>query len=201
VSDLRETIRTNLAAFERIALDIGERRHAAVAIVVTPHEDAHAYLLTRRAAGLRRNPGMYALPGGGLDPGEDAVEAAIRETREELGVVLDRDDLLGLLDDFTTISGQVVTPVVLWADGPLTLQPDPVEVQEAWFAPLADLHHPEAPRREPHPDGGEPIARMHMRGQWINPPTAAWLYQFRDVALLGLATRVHMIGQPPWTAR
>ena len=89
---------------------------------------------------------------------------------------------------------------VLWSPDPLTLNPDPTEVQEAWLNPVTELDHPESPRREDHPDGGEPIARMFARGQWINPPTAAFLYQFREVALHGRATRVSMIGQPTWTA-
>ena len=197
---LRDTMLANLAAFPRQALVAENLRRAAVAIVVTPHEGAPAYLLTRRGAGLRRNAGNYALPGGGFEPGEDAVDAAIRETAEELGVHLTRTDVMGLLDDFATLGGHVVTPVVLWTRRALTLIPDPIEVQDAWFAPLADLHHPEAPREEAHPDGGEPILRMYMQGQWINPPTAAWLYQFREVALLGRHTRVHSVGQPTWTA-
>ena len=194
---LRETILANLAAFPRRALDATDLRRAAVAIVVALHQGQPAYLLTRRAAGMRRNAGNYALPGGGFEPGEDAIDAAIRETAEEVGVQLARTDALGLLDDFATLGGHVVTPVVLWTADPLTLTPDPTEVQDAWFAPIEDLHHPEAPRSEPHPDGGEPILRMPMQGQWINPPTAAWLYQFREVALAGRHTRVHAVGQPP----
>ena len=81
------------------------------------------------------------------------------------------------------------------------LKPDPTEVADAWLAPVADLDHPDAPMLEPHPDGAEPILRMYMQGRWINPPTAAWLYQFREVALYGREARVHGVGQPPWTAR
>jgi 8-oxo-dGTP pyrophosphatase MutT (NUDIX family) len=199
---LRDRIAANLAAFDRLTFEGPDLRRAAVAILVSPDKDgAPAYVLTRRARTLRRNSGNYALPGGGLDPGEDAVDAAIRETAEELGVALTREAALGLLDDFITLGGHLVTPVVLWSDEPLTLKPDPTEVALAWLVPLADLDHPEAPQREAHPDGGEPILRMFMRGRWINPPTAAWLYQFREVALHGRATRVHAVGQPTWTAR
>jgi 8-oxo-dGTP pyrophosphatase MutT (NUDIX family) len=199
--DVRESITANLATFARLAVDRADLRRAAVAILLSPREGALTYVLTRRAAGLRRGAGNYALPGGGLEPGEDVVAAAIRETAEELGVVVGRDDALGLLDDFVTLTGHVVTPVVLWSEAPLTLQPDPTEVAEAWLAPIADLDHPDAPMLEPHPDGGEPILRMYMQGRWINPPTAAWLYQFREVALHGREARVHAVGQPPWTAR
>jgi 8-oxo-dGTP pyrophosphatase MutT (NUDIX family) len=199
MQELRARIAANLAAFDRRAIDEAGHRRAAVAILISPHEEAFSYVLTRRAAGLRRSAGNYALPGGALDPGEDAIAGAIRETDEELGVAMARSDALGLLDDFITLGGHVVTPVVLWSDAPLTLRPDPSEVQSAWFAPLSDLDHPDAPVREPHPDGGEPILRMYMKGRWINPPTAAWLYQFREVGLYGREARVLTVGQPAWT--
>ncbi len=198
---LIDRMAANLAAFPRIALDRPGARRAAVAIVIAPHEGEPAYALTRRALTMRRGAGNYALPGGEAEPGEDAVQTAIRETAEELGVVVPRAAALGLLDDFITLSGFVVTPVALWSPRPLRLAPDPAEVGEAWMNPLSELDHPEAPRREPHPDGGEPILRMAARGAWINPPTAAWLYQFREVALHGRHTRVAGVGQPGWTAR
>lgn len=197
---LKGRIAANLAAFPRIAIDIEDRRVAAVAIVLTPVDDVMTYMLTRRALTMRRGAGNYALPGGHLEPGEDAVAAAIRETFEELGVILQRDWALGLLDDFVTLTGHVVTPVVFWSDAPAALVPDPTEVGEAWQNPITELDHPDSPMNEPHPDGGEPIKRMYARGQWINPPTAAWLYQFREVALHGRWTRVATIGQPTWTA-
>ncbi|HZZ35554.1 MAG TPA: CoA pyrophosphatase [Caulobacteraceae bacterium] len=199
MQELRARIAANLAAFDRRAIDEAGHRRAAVAILISPFEEALAYVLTRRAPTLRSSTGNYALPGGALEPGEDAIDGAIRETAEEIGVTMARADALGLLDDFITLGGHVVTPVVLWSDASLVLSPDPNEVQSAWFAPLADLDHPEAPMREPHPDGGEPILRMHMKGRWINPPTAAWLYQFREVGLYGREARVLTVGQPAWT--
>lgn len=197
---LRARIEANLAAFDRIALNLGGRRRAAVAIVLSPTEEGPAWLLTRRALHMRRGAGNYALPGGNLEPGEDAIDAALRETEEELGVRLKHEAALGLLDDFVTLGGHVVTPVVAWSPDPLTITPNPEEVHDAWFVPVADLDHPRAPRREAHPDGGPSILRMYARGSWINPPTAAWLYQFREVCLHGRLVRTDEIGQPNWTA-
>jgi len=197
----RDQIAANLAAFPRRALAGDDLRRAAVAILLSPRDGALSYVLTRRALTLRRNAGNYALPGGNLEPGEDAIAGALRETAEELGVWLGRDAVLGLLDDFVTLGGHVVTPLVLWSADPLTLDPDPTEVGRAWFEPLAHLDHPEAPMREAAPGGGEPILRMYADDAWINPPTAAWLYQFREVALHGRHARVATVGQPDWTAR
>lgn len=200
MDDLRRRIEGHLAGFDRIALDVGDRRRAAVAVVVAPTADGPAFLLTRRALHMRRGAGNYALPGGNVDPDEDPIDAALRETQEELGVTLTRAAVLGLLDDFVTLGGHVVTPVVMLSDQPVTLTPNPEEVHDAWLVPLTDLDHPRAPRREAHPDGGPSVLRMFARGSWINPPTAAWLYQFREVCLHGRPCRTDAIGQPNWTA-
>lgn len=197
----RDTIAANLAAFPRRALDPTGRRRAAVAIVLSAQDGELTYLLTRRALTMRRGAGNYALPGGNLEPGEDAVTAAIRETSEELGVAITPREALGMLDDFLTLGGHIVTPVVFWSAETLSLNPDPIEVDRAWFEPVERLNHPDSPMSEDHPDGGEPILRMFADDNWINPPTAAWLYQFREVALHGRLIRVSMIGQPEWTAR
>ena len=198
---LRDTIRANLALFPRRVLATAGLRRAAVAILLSAREGELTYVLTRRALTMRRGAGNYALPGGNYEPGEDAVSAALRETAEELGVLLGADAALGLLDDFLTLGGHVVTPVVLWSPDPVTLRPDPLEVDRAWFEPVARLNHPGSPMSEDHPEGGEPILRMFADDNWINPPTAAWLYQFREVALHGRHTRVSTVGQPEWTAR
>ncbi|MGE3142816.1 MAG: CoA pyrophosphatase [Hyphomonadaceae bacterium] len=198
---LKARLAANLAAFHRIALDGEGKRRAAVAIIVAPSPEGPGFLLTRRALTMRRNAGNYALPGGNIELGEDAVGAALRETVEELGVTLPREAMLGMLDDFQTLGGHVVTPIVFFSAQELTLRPNPEEVHAAWLTPLTDLDHPEAPRRVPHPDGGEPILQMNIRGNWINAPTAAWIYQFREVAIYGRATRIAAVGQPSWTAR
>ena len=199
--DLRERMTANLAAFPRRALPLEDLRPAAVAIVISPHRRKLTFLLTRRALTLRRNAGNFALPGGNYEAGEDAVDAARRETAEELGVSLGREAALGLLDDFHTLGGHRVTPVVFWSDAPLRLTPDPIEVHAAWRIALSDLDHPHSPRRLPREGGGDPILQMYAAGKWINAPTAAWLYQFREVALHGRATRLDGVGQPQWTAR
>ena len=198
---LKDRILANLAAFERIAMDPGTHRRAAVAILLSPHGGKPTFILTRRALTMRRGAGNYALPGGNCDGDEHVIDAAIREVREELGVTVARNAALGLLDDFITLGGHVVTPVILLTETPFMLTPDPAEVHAAWFIPLTDLDHPHAPRHVPNPDGGAPILRMFANEDWINPPTAAWLYQFREVALHGRPARVHAVGQPAWTAR
>lgn len=196
---LKARIVRHFQGFARLEIDPEGRRRAAVAIVISPTDEGPAYLLTRRAMHMRRGAGNYALPGGGIEPGEDPIDAARRETEEEVGVRLPRSAALGLLDDFVTLGGHVVTPVVFWTTRRLMLIPDPREVEQAWFVPLADLDHPLAPKRLNNPDGGPPLLRMFARGGWVNAPTAAWLWQFREVCLHGRECRTDEVGQPGWT--
>jgi 8-oxo-dGTP pyrophosphatase MutT (NUDIX family) len=199
---LRASIAANLARFDRIEANPPVARRAAVAITLAPLGAGTGYIFTQRSYALRRGAGQYALPGGNLEPGETALAAALRELHEELGIALPASAALGMLDDFTTRGGHVVTPIVLWAETLPVLTPCPTEVHAAWLLPLEELDRPDAPRWRPGEPGGAPILKMPaVGGKWVNPPTAALLYQFREVALHGRATRVAAVGQPEWTAR
>src|SRR5262249_42675871 len=88
--EFRRRVKAQLAAFPRQAIPLGDRRPAAVAVVLLPDaEGGAAFLLTRRAPGLRAHAGQWALPGGRMDPGESAERAALRELTEEVGLTLD----------------------------------------------------------------------------------------------------------------
>jgi 8-oxo-dGTP pyrophosphatase MutT (NUDIX family) len=194
-----------VAGFERHAIIDPALRHAAVAIIVAASEDAAeaAVLLTRRPKHLNRHAGQYALPGGRMDPGETAEAAALRETAEELGLHLEQSSILGSLDDYATRSGFCITPVVIWGGPALDLAPDPNEVALVFRVPLRELDAPEVPDFESPFDGTEPIFGMPLAtlGHSLHAPTAAVLFQFREVALRGLATRVAHLAQPrfAWT--
>ena len=112
-----------------------EVRPAAVLIAVTDRPEP-GVLLTHRPETMRAHPGQVAFPGGKLDPGEDAVAAAFREAREELGIEAGDVRVIGASDRFVTGSGFDVTPVLALIPPDLPIRPDPREVS-GWFeAPL-----------------------------------------------------------------
>lgn len=214
--DLRTLICGNLDAFEPRVAEVDDAHHAAVAITVTDagfgadlpglprHERWHSsasLILTRRSAQLRKHAGQWAFPGGRLDPGETPVETALREMREEVAVDLGPDVVLGRLDDFVTRSGFVMTPIVVWGGPALQTRPNPAEVASVHRIPLTEFLREDAPRLEPVSDSEHPILRMPVGRDHIAAPTAALIYQFREVCLLGRKTRVAHFEQPRFAWR
>jgi 8-oxo-dGTP pyrophosphatase MutT (NUDIX family) len=197
--------RTHLRAFERRAIAPDGRRLAAVALVLVADDEGRAcFLLTRRAAGLRAHARQWALPGGRIDEGESAERAALRELGEELGLVRDEASVLGVLDDYGTRSGFIITPVVVWAGAavePIALTPNPDEVAAVFRVPLSDLDHPDVPRLISIPESDRPVIQLPILSTLIHAPTAAVIFQMREVVLHGRSTRVDHFEQPVWAWR
>ncbi len=144
-----------------------------------------AFVLCRRSAGLNRHASQWALPGGRLDAGETVVDATLRETDEEIGVRLGPDAVLGLLDDYPTRSGYVITPVVVWGGADVEIVPHPGEVLAAYRIGLHQLTRPDSPRFVTIPESERPVVQVPLGGDLIHAPTGALLVQFRWVALDG----------------
>jgi 8-oxo-dGTP pyrophosphatase MutT (NUDIX family) len=144
-----------------------------------------SFVLCRRSAGLNRHAAQWALPGGRLDDGESPVEAALRETDEEVGVRLGDDAVLGVLDDYATRSGYVITPVVVWGGAAVELVPNPAEVLAAYRIGLHELTRVDSPRFVDIPESDRPVVQVPLGGDLIHAPTGALLVQFRWVGLDG----------------
>jgi 8-oxo-dGTP pyrophosphatase MutT (NUDIX family) len=199
---LLERARAHLGAFERVALPDDGRRRAAVAEVLVADDDGRAcFLITRRAATLRNHTGQWALPGGRIDTGETAEDAALRELREEVGLTLQPAAVLGLLDDYGTRSGYLITPVVVWGGTARTLVPNPAEVAKVFRVPLDDLEGRDVPRLVSIPESDRPVIQLPLLGTLIHAPTAAVVYQMREVVVHGRPTRVNHFDQPVWAWR
>lgn len=214
--ELKALIRARLASFEVLRADPGARRRAAVAVPVVEEgtgaqykgiappsgwSRAAALLLTRRPLTLRDHAGQWALPGGRIDEGETAEEAALRELREEVGLDLAADDVLGHLDDYATRSGFVITPIVVWAGRADAIKPNPEEVSSIHRIPVQEFMREDAPLLDPGDDLARPVMRMPVGDGWIAAPTAAILYQFRELCIAGRATRVAHFDQPRFAWR
>jgi 8-oxo-dGTP pyrophosphatase MutT (NUDIX family) len=195
----RRNIAARCAAFTRMSpAEAGPGlKRAAVALALTAIEGGKetALLLTRRAAGLRAHRAQWALPGGRCDAGETQPEAARRELREELGLDLAAGAVLGLLDDYPTRSGYLITPVVMWVDGCQPISPSPAEVESVHTIPLALIERADAFDFTVIPESTRRVIRFHFDQRLIHAPTAAMIYQFREV-LAGRETRVADLEQP-----
>lgn len=213
---LRQQLADRLAAWPRHAPDETGLKRAAVALAVTDegpgsglwglHKTGHwstqaALILTKRAAHLRRHAGQWALPGGRIDDDETPEETALRELAEEVGLQLMPADVLGRLDTFITRSGFAMTPVVVWAGEARNLVPDPAEVASIHRIPVTEFLRSDSPILEPLEGSEHPVLKMPLGDNWIAAPTAALIYQFREVCILGRDTRVAHFEQPKfaWT--
>jgi 8-oxo-dGTP pyrophosphatase MutT (NUDIX family) len=116
---------------------------AAVLVGLVQRDDGLSVLLTRRTEHLREHAGQVSFPGGRVEAADaDAIDAALRETEEEIGLPRSHIEVIGQLPVYTTITNFVVTPVVALIEPPFTLALDPFEVAEAFEVPLPFLMTP-----------------------------------------------------------
>ena len=155
MSALGERLRSSLAAPATVPPlegDLPELRakassEAAVLVAVTDRSEP-GVLLTVRREDMRTHAGQIAFPGGRVDPGEDAVQAALREAHEEILLRPTEVEVVGSVEPYRTVTGYVVTPIIGFIPPDLPLTPHEREVAELFEAPLAYLLAPQNQRRE-----------------------------------------------------
>ncbi len=195
--ELQTAIARRVDSFPSQTKSANGLKHAAVACVVVADDDGQgAIVLTRRSAKLRAHKGQWALPGGRIDAGETPLEAALREVHEEIGLLLPTANVLGQLDDYQTRSGFLITPVVVWAGLGADMQANPDEVESIHRISFAELNRPDSPIFLDIPESDRPVIRLLVHENFVHAPTAAVMYQFREVCLHGRHTRVDHFEQP-----
>lgn len=200
--ETKSLLTKNISAFDDQRQSLDDHRHAAVALTVYDVDGEASIIVTRRSPRLKEHSGQWALPGGRVDDGETAIEAALRELEEEVNLSLSSENVMGTLDDYITRSGYVITPVVVWSDAKATLlSPNPDEVASIHPFGFDELIRKDSPNLESIPQSDQQVLSMNYIDDVIYAPTAALLYQFREVAILGAKTRVLHFDQPlfAWT--
>ncbi len=209
-SELQHLVSENLRRFDHVENNMNGFQGAAVAITIVeyqdkaclpgivsdPSNDCAAIILTRRSRQLKNHSGQWALPGGKIDEGESAEEAALRELDEEVGLKVVPLNILGTLDVFFTRSGFAIVPVVIWGGMVEKLYPNPGEVDSIHRIPLSEFFRNDSPLLVDEQQSRNPILYMPVGNTAIATPTAALLYQFKEVALEGKSTRVAHYEEP-----
>ncbi len=196
--ELYQHLKNNIQKFDIRTHHGSGLKHAAVAITIVEADNGEdaAIILTLRSSKLKNHSGQWALPGGRIDPGETPEQTALRELSEEVGLTLDKENIIGRLDDYTTRSGYIMTPIVVWGGTNTKLIPNPAEVSSVHRIQIEELLRPDSPILEDIPESSHPVLYMPIGSSWIAAPTAALIYQFREVAILGNHTRVADFEQP-----
>jgi 8-oxo-dGTP pyrophosphatase MutT (NUDIX family) len=199
----RREVTARLGSFEvRRADPAHGLKRAAVALTLVDDGAGHAaFVLTKRQPKLNSHGGQLALPGGRVDAGETVEQAALRELEEEVGLRAGSADVVGVLDDYPTRSGYLMSPVVIWAPTGAALVANPSEVAHIYRIPMTELRRADSPHIFRIPESDRPVIRLPFFDNTLNAPTAAVVYQFREVALEGRPTRVDHFDQPVWAWR
>ena len=158
-------------------------RLAAVLMPIQEGEDGDYLVLTKRAEELNHHRGQVAFPGGRVDA-EDCgeLEAALRESYEEIGIDPSDVRVLGRLDQVTAAADFVVTPFVGIIPAPYEFRLNPVETEAVFSVPIAALLEPKCVTIADHLSShGEPVYHFYFDGWDIWGATARIIVQFLEL--------------------
>ena len=172
----------NLAELEGLPLPAVPRQ-AAVLVGIIPRSTGAEVLLTRRTEMLRQHAGQVSFPGGSIEQGDlHPADAALREAREEVGLLPTQAQALGYLDPLLTLTGFRIVPTVVWVDPAFQAQPDPSEVADVFAVSLDLLMDPAQLETIELEFGGRArhVFQYRYQHQRIWGVTASILYNLRQ---------------------
>jgi 8-oxo-dGTP pyrophosphatase MutT (NUDIX family) len=171
---------------DHLRAEVGQLREAAVLLPIIDRSDEFTLLLTQRTQHLSSHAGQISLPGGSRDP-EDMtpVDTALRETREEVGILPEEVSVVGAMDGYETRTGFLITPIIGIVAPDYTLNPSTDEVEEVFEVPLAFLLDPENHKKHSREFKG---VRYHFHAMpyhdyYIWGATAAMLKNFYQLLM------------------
>jgi 8-oxo-dGTP pyrophosphatase MutT (NUDIX family) len=172
----------------RVELPSTDPRPAGVLCALFEDGDGQAaVVLTRRSTRLRSHTGEVSFPGGRLDPGETALEAACREAHEEVGIDPASVEIIGELSPLSTVSSRsAIMAFVGVLPGPPRLVPNPAEVDRAFTVALAELVAPGTYHEEYWDRAGDverPVHFFDIPGETVWGATARLLRELLDRVL------------------
>jgi 8-oxo-dGTP pyrophosphatase MutT (NUDIX family) len=153
VPGLRERLKRTPPAFsvygdDGVGREAAAVTAAAVLVPIVDHPSGLSVIFTKRTSHLKAHSGQVSFPGGRAEPEDPTPEfTALREAQEEIGLAMERVEVLARLPDYLTRTGFRVTPVVGLIVPPLDLTPDPREVEDVFEVPLAFLLDPKNHQR------------------------------------------------------
>jgi 8-oxo-dGTP pyrophosphatase MutT (NUDIX family) len=165
-------------------LEAGALRRAAVLVPLYQVGEELFVLLTRRAQSVEHHKGQIAFPGGAAEAGEDLLQAALRETHEEIGIAPEQVEILGRLGDVeVTVSRFLITPYVGVIPHPYPLRLNADEIEDLVIVPLAVFRDPANLRSEYVEREGRRIEVLHYtyEGQTIWGATARIIKHLVDL--------------------
>lgn len=154
---------------------------AAVLVAIRMDEQTPRVILTVRSAGLRAHGGQISFPGGRVEDGDQFPDGtALREAREEIGLLSEGVEVIGYLDDYPTVTKFRVTPVVALVRDEQILVPDPIEVSEIFEVPLAFVLERKNYHRKRLGRMGLSYYELHYKRYRIWGATAGMLFNLQE---------------------
>lgn len=178
--EINEVIEEPVPPEIRQRLQAGRRSAAVLLPVLGAETGPLRLLLTQRTDHLRDHAGQISFPGGGLKPGENALEAALREAQEEIGLTRSAIDVFGQMPQYHTGTGFSVSPMIGFVAHDASLTPDPGEVAEIFEVPLDFLLDPRNFRQE----------TRFYRGAWRTFLAVPWAERYIWGATAGMLAQL-----------
>lgn len=160
----------------------GQPIPAAVLVPLIDRDQSPTVLLTCRSPHLSAHAGQIGFPGGRIDRGESAEQAAVREAGEEVGIPAGQIRMVGQLEPYLTVTGYLIDPFVAWIEPPHRFVANPGEVGEIFEVPLSVILRPGAFKKETVTVKGRQRSYYSLQHEdyYIWGATAGMLISFRN---------------------